>query len=70
MERNLSKPIIINSYPGDGNILLELNRRERMTTHMKAWHQKTLGLHFSHAISHSETPTDCTENQTQTRKNV
>ena len=66
MERNLSKPMITNSYPGDGNILLELNRRERMT----AWHQKTLGLHFSHAVSHSETPTDCTESQTQTRKNV
>lgn len=32
MERNLSKPIIINSYPGNGIILLELNRRERMTT--------------------------------------
>ena len=46
MERNLSKPIIINSYPGNGIILLVLNRRERMTTQLKAWHQRTLGLHL------------------------
>ena len=51
MERNLSKPTVVNSYPGNGIMLLELNRRRRMTAQMQDWPQRALGLHSSHAVS-------------------
>ena len=43
MERNLSKPTVVNSYPGNGIMLLELNRRHRMTAQMQDLPQRALG---------------------------